>query len=377
MKKFFKTLALVFVILCASMAKAMAADVFVISGVPIAGEADTAAKAKEIALMKGSYQAFVDLLDIIVAESDRDKITIADKKFAEQFVLDVSVANEKAGSTKYYGALTVRFNAPKVRQFLESLQVGFLARLPQPAVVIPVLKNEYGIQVFSLNNPLFKALRDNMPSNRLFQFQTVAGDEADDKMAKECVFFQNKYACNDLAQKYFVTQLLVLEVDKQGTKYTVSTHVWPSGAAPEAEVSFKTTDDRESETKVMIDLLNDTIRNMSKKWHYLSQNSAAPITVYQVFAPIEKVSDLSRMKQKLARLNFADKVDIKGFSNKQLAVDFHYRGTITELSEKLRLNQLILTAGTNEQGELVYRLIEADRLPSFDDNENMQPQEVM
>ena len=179
-------------------------------------------------------------------------------------------------------------------------------------------------------------------------------------LAQSGIINQNPHSLSELTQKYYVSQILILKVIKQNTSYTVQTTVWPNGSAPEAEVSFKITDDRESAQRICVDLLKDTVRAMTKKWLYLTQNSAQPLTVYQVFAPIEKVSDLSRIKQKLARLNFADKVDIKGFSNKQLAVDFHYRGSAEELGEKLRLNQLILTVNTDSAGQPVYLLTETD-----------------
>ena len=338
---------------------AWADDVYIISGVPISGESDSAARAREQALNHGKKAAFKELLDTVVAVQDREKITVDDEKLIDSFVQDISVANERAGSTKYYGALTVRFKAPEIRRLLEAAQVSFLARLPQPVIVIPVYQTEQGVFLFSENNPLWKAVQNDLPATRLFTFQPVRGDSDDEMLAQSGVINQNPHSLSELAQKYYVSQILILKIIRQNTSYTVQTTVWPNGSAPEAEVSFKVTDDRESAQRICADLLKDTVRAMTKKWLYLTQNSAQPLTVYQVFAPIEKVSDLSRIKQKLARLNFADKVDIKGFSNKQLAVDFHYRGSAEELGEKLRLNQLILTVNTDSAGQPVYLLTEA------------------
>ena len=358
MKKILKSiltaLLAAFLPLCAA-----ADDVYIISGVPISGESDSAAQAREQALSHGKKAAFKELLDTVVAVQDREKITVDDEKLIESFVQDISVSNERAGSTKYYGALTVRFKAPEIRRLLEAAQVGFLARLPQPFIVIPVYQTEQGVFLFSENNPLWKAVQNDLPATRLFTFQPVRGDSDDEMLAQSGVINQNPHSLSELAQKYYVSQILILKISRQNTSYTVQTTVWPNGSAPEAEVSFKVTDDRESAQRICADLLKDTVRAMTKKWLYLTQNSAQPLTVYQVFAPIEKVSDLSRIKQKLARLNFADKVDIKGFSNKQLAVDFHYRGSAEELGEKLRLNQLILTVNTDSAGQPVYLLTEA------------------
>ncbi len=361
MKKFLKS-SLTALLMAIFPLCALADDVYIISDIPISGESDSAARAREQALNHGKKSAFNELLNTIVAVQDREKINIDNEKQIESFVQDISVSNEKAGATNYYGALTVRFKAPEIRRLLEAAQVSFLARLPQPFIVIPVYQNEQTLFLYSPNNPLWKAVQNNMPATRLFTFKPVQGTADDEMLAQSGVINQNQHSLYELAQKYYVSQILIMKIIRQNTAYTVSTTVWPNGSAPEAEVSFQLTDDRESPEKVCSDLLKDAIRAMTKKWLYLTQSTMHPITVYQVFAPIEKVSDLSRMKQKLARLNFADKVDIKGFSNKHLSVDFHYRGSAEELGEKLKLNELILSVKTDSAGQPFYQLTE--ELPS-------------
>lgn len=337
-----------------------AADVFVMTNIPVSAEGESAVEARAKAVANGENQAFVELLDKIVAQKDRSKVKISGHDMIVPFVQDVSVANERAGSTRYFGALTVRFKAAPVRDFLESQHVTYLARLPQPALIIPVFKEGSQTLVLEETNPLWEAVRENMPSSRLFQFKLLAGTPEELMPAHAAGVQLNESALKLLAQKYNVTQIMILEVVREGTEFKVSTQFWPKNSAPEAEVSLKVSDDRESLIRICTDLLNDVIRAMSKKWLYLAQNSAQPVQIYPVAAPIEKVSDLSRIRQKLQQLNFADKVDIKGFSNKQLSVDFHYRGTITELGEKLRLNDLILTSTTDANGQMVYLLTEPE-----------------
>lgn len=338
------------------------ADVFVMTNIPVSAEGKTAVEARTKAIENGENQAFVELLDKIVAPADRAKITIGGHDEIAPFVRDVSVANERAGSTRYFGSLTVRFKTEPVRAFLESQGVTFLSRLPQPALLIPVYKEGTQIYVLDAMNPLWTAMREDLPASRLFQFKVSSGADDDLLPAHEAGVQYNETALKLLAQKYHVAQVMIMSVERQGTVFEVSTRVWPKNSAPEAEVSFRVTDDRESATKICADLLSDTFRTMTRKWLYLAQNSAQPIQVYSAVVPIEKVSDLSRIRRKLQQLNFAEKVDIKGFSNKRLSVDFHYRGTVTELGEKLRLNGLILTSMPDENGELIYLLTEPQTL---------------
>lgn len=359
MKKFFKRVVRLVLLygLCGTVIVS-AQDLFVMTNIPVSAEAETAMEARTTAITNGETQAFTELLDKIVSSTDRSKIQLPTPEMITSFVQDVSVANEKAGSTRYLGALTVRFKAEPIRLFLESQNVTFLSRLPQPALILPLYRE--GIQTLTLedNNPLWQAVRDDFPASRLFQFQLPIGDEDDKRLTYEAVIQNNTESFKKLAQKYNVTQIMVIDIQKQGTQFTVDTRFWPKNTAPEAEVQLTVSDDREIPVRIFRDLLSDTLRLMSKKWLYLSQNSSQPIKIYTVTVPIEKISDLSRIRQKLQQLNFADKVDIKGFANKQLNVNFHYRGNVTELGEKLRLNDLILTAVPDESGQMVYLLTE-------------------
>ena len=359
MKNFWQRMGWV-ILFCTGVLPVWASDVFVMTNIPVSAEGKSAVEAREQAIENGENQAFVELLDKIVATEDRTKVQIAGHDEIAQFVQDVSVANERAGSTRYFGALTVRFKAEPVRAFLESQHVTFLARLPQPALVIPIYKDGLQTLVLEETSPLWQAVRENMPASRLFQFKILAGTQEELMPAYAAGVQYNESALKLLAQKYNVSQVMLLEIMRQETVFEVNTRFWPKNSAPEAEVSLKVSDDRESLMRICSDLLSDTIRTMSKKWLYLGQNSAQPVQIYPVSVPVEKVSDLSRIRQKLQQLNFAEKVDIKGFSNKQLSVDFHYRGTITELGEKLRLNDLILTAATDSNGEMIYLLTEPE-----------------
>ena len=47
-------------------------------------------------------------------------------------------------------------------------------------------------------------------------------------------------------------------------------------------------------------------------------------------------------KDKINQLTFAEKIEIKGFKNKMLMVEFSFKGTPEELKQKLLLNKMLL-----------------------------------
>ena len=115
-------------------------------------------------------------------------------------------------------------------------------------------------------------------------------------------------------------------------------------------------DDREDVHFVVKDLISDAFSNMGKKWVYLMTKNVAPVSIYHLLTPVSKVSELKKIKDKIAQLNFVEKVEIKGFKNKMLSVEIAFKGSIDELQRKLVLNQMSLMPYMAETDEKLYLL---------------------
>lgn len=351
-------------VLCFMSLQAMAGDLFVMTHIPVAAEGKNALEARDTAMREGQKKAFEALLDKIVFSEKRAAVKVNLEEIPS-FVQDISVKNERMGGTRYLGDLTVRFKAPLVRTFLQKQSVSFLSRLPQPMFVVPVFNTEGQTLVFDENNPLYLTLRDQMPQNNLFELTTI-GVPQDKNTFSDVISLVppvenlSYETLKPLLNRYHLTQALLIMVSKNGMAYELSTRVLPAGSAPEAEIALNVTDDREDLIKVMKDLSTDALRSMTKKWRYLSQNTESALTLFHVFTPVEKVSDLTRVQQKIKQMRFAERVDIKGFSHKRLAVDFYFRGSEADFAQKIHLSGMrLLYAVTDDPTEKrVYLLVE-------------------
>ena len=176
--------------------------------------------------------------------------------------------------------------------------------------------------------------------------------------------------------EYEVSKVLVLKIKKLNDVYQVETKVLPEESMPEAMVNFQVMDDREDIHFVVKDLIQDAFSNMEKKWIYLMTKNVAPVSVYHLLTPVSKVSELKKIKDKIAQLNFVEKVEIKGFKNKMLSVEMAFKGSLDELQKKLLLNQIGLTPYMSETEESVYLLTFIDeKLNLSETNQNTSPVE--
>ena len=120
--------------------KAVAGDVFVLSDIQVAAQADTPIEAQTKAVEEGQKQAFYSLINKIVI--DKEVVMPVDETIdILSMVQDVSVLDEKMSPNAYKGTISVRFKAEPIRTLLKANGVAFLSSLTKPMLLVPVFEN--------------------------------------------------------------------------------------------------------------------------------------------------------------------------------------------------------------------------------------------
>ena len=135
------------------------ADVYTISGVPVAAERSSALLAKEQALSDGQVEAFNRLLSKIVGEERLTQLPAVTTESVLPFVSGVSIEEEKTTATKYMGKISVQFDKSAVQSFLSSQQVAHLTTFPPSLLVIPQYTNNGQSIKLTDENPLYNSFK--------------------------------------------------------------------------------------------------------------------------------------------------------------------------------------------------------------------------
>lgn len=348
-------------------------DVFVMKGVPVYSQAETAVDAREMAILEGEKKAFVDLVNKIVVY-DSELVLASQPENIRSFVRDVTLLNEKTTNTTCQGDLTVRFKADDVRAFLNGFGISYISKLPQSMLVVPVLEENGVLTPLNAQNPLYQALHQKKLDYPLFDYIVIRDNMEDLALLEQAYISGQLSAYQDLLEKYKAEQVLIVHVQKSGISYQYSTSVLPKGADVEAEVSFSLTDDRENMNSVMKDLLSDIFTSIQKKWLSLTILKEAPLVDYHINVPIYQIKDLVRIQNKIKELNFAQRVEIKGYSDNKLSVLIAFKGSDVDLADKLKLNGLVLTkdetSGDNSYllEEIVEEKVETNQIMGSNNN---------
>lgn len=332
---------------------AFASNFYVQSDILVSGEGKSVLEAQTNAVSEGQKKAFLMLLKKIAPTVDITQFETVD---IAPLVQDVSLSDEKVSATTYKGNLSVRFKSEPIYELLEGQNEPFLTSLPEPMLLVPIFEEEGKILVFNKENPILNYFYSEKPQNDFFHVKVVSDEgqklQEAEKIWQEGLFDKH----NAFLNEYEVTKALVLKIKKSMDVYQVETFVLPKESVSTAGVNFQVMDDREDVHFVVKDLISDAFSNMEKKWVYLMTKNVAPVSIYHLLTPVSKVSELKKIKDKIAQLNFVEKVEIKGFKNKMLSVEIAFKGSIDELQRKLVLNQMSLMPYMAETDEKLYLL---------------------
>jgi len=127
----------------AATGTAHAADnVFVVGKYPIEGDADNAVKAKADAMADGQDGAFHALLKRLVPVTSYKRLPRPKLKEIEALIDGFNIRSEQNSSTEYLAEIDFRFNAQRVRRYLQKERLPYVERQAPETLLVPVYRTK-------------------------------------------------------------------------------------------------------------------------------------------------------------------------------------------------------------------------------------------
>lgn len=136
----------------AQQAVAQQADVFAVSGLAVDATAASEVDAKEKAVAAGSVEALRLVMQRLTLEQDWSRLPDVGADRINNYIRDISFANEKIGGGRYLADVTYRFVPGAVRNLLTSASVPYTETDSRPMVVVPVLQTADGALLWDEGN---------------------------------------------------------------------------------------------------------------------------------------------------------------------------------------------------------------------------------
>jgi uncharacterized protein DUF2066 len=127
------------VLLPAAAARAQTSDVFEVRDVDVDVTADSAAAARDKALLDGQRMAFDTLLGRVASKDDAARLSHLSDAEITDLVQDFEVEQERTSAVRYIGKLAFHFRANAVRDMLSGGQSQPTETAAKPVLIVPVL----------------------------------------------------------------------------------------------------------------------------------------------------------------------------------------------------------------------------------------------
>lgn len=180
--------------------------------IPVEVEAENSVKAKDKAMQEAQRQGFLDVANQLTSAENVESLKSLSDDEILHFVQSVSVADEKAGGTKYKAVLTVQINEPLLKDYLA--ENGMIEAETINLLVIPVYKTAPRTAPLLWENA--NAWRMNWRSKGLIKFGTMEVQTADarfedlENLTAENALYMDSSLYNEISNRFGSDRVYVI-----------------------------------------------------------------------------------------------------------------------------------------------------------------------
>ncbi len=332
------------------------ATLYQVSDVAVDVTADSAAHARDQAVMKAQHQAFGQLLARLGADSALEQKLDDDSLAA--MVQAFEVQNEKSSAVRYIGAFTVRFKPAAVRAFLDKRGAVIADVRSTPAVVLPVMNTGSRPVLWEERTPWRAAWESAVGKGGLVPIIVPSGDLNDIAMISGAEAVSGKAeALRNLMAKYQASMAIVavLNADpdkidpKQPVKIDIHRYDIEGKSSETASMDLAPVADAKALTAAMPESVKQaraTIESTSKQVASAPKGSLGHLPAS---VPIDSLAVWNDIKTKLNGVNGIARTNVVALKRGMADIELEFYGDIPQLQAALagKSLHLELAPGTN------------------------------
>jgi hypothetical protein len=307
--------------------QAKPATVFTVTPVPVDVTADSAAAARDQAIVQGESHAFDMLMQRLTMRADQSRLPKITPDQLNELVQGFEVAHERRSSVRYLADFTVYFHADAVRQLLRGAGIGFAETASKPVVVLPVLHDGDRVTLWEDPNPWRDAWTSASippglvpfvrPLGDLGDVQAIDGDAAakgdNDKLQAVSQHYDNDDVL--VTQATLKTDGAQHELDISSTRYSPS--------LPGSEQTWVTTT---TATAGESDAVLDTAAQVEDAWKAANILDLGQSGVLTATVPAPTLQDWVTVRDRLAAIPAVRSAQLVALDRGQATVEIHYVG---------------------------------------------------
>jgi hypothetical protein len=338
----------------AQPARTAASDVYTVVDVPVDVTAETAADARDRALLLGQREAFRRLLRRLALDADELRVRVDDGTLAT-VVRAIEVGNERASTVRYLANLTVHFNQAAVRDYFETLGLAFADTRPRPVLVLPVYRVGRVTSLFDDPNPWRQAWVRHVPQDTLVPFALPLGDLADlGQISGEQALAGDLRRLDALVRRYGAGEVLVagagLNFDADTGLPSVDLTLQKFGGSDETVIVDRLVgSERDQVAALLAQAVARVTSEIEAAWKRDSAiRDGQGDSALAVSVAIESLDEFVEIRRRLSGIGLIVKVEVAELSRREARLKLRYRGEPQQLKTALANRDLDLDEAATE-----------------------------
>ena len=315
---------IVFFVGCLCVGLAAHADVFSVQKVPVDVTSDSSTHARQEALSKAQKQAFEILIQRITRAEDAQRLEWPPAEDIVNWISDISMSNEKTSPVRYMADVSVRFDAEKIKTWLEEKKVPYMAQTMEPGWVLPVY-NGPATDSEEEGDPWVRAWQTNYNSEivPLSVFQTPSEQEgAEPIQPTGNSFWAIATVHRDRIQIQFKPVLA------SNTLLSETSLIQPRTAGQ--AIPWQK-------------LVQKTQRQLEKMWLDKNIVHFDKPSFISVIVPIKDLADWVKTREHLDKIKLIKKYDVRAMRKDQAQIDVYFAGDLDVFVKAMDQENLFLS----------------------------------
>lgn len=338
--------ALALSLLALALAATAAAETIAVSDIAVDVRAETAAAARDSAIVEAHRQAFRQVVAELSPGTEVPEVS--DDRIAS-LVRDFSILQERSSAVRYLGTFEFRFDAAAVRRLLGQHDLP-VAAPADPVVVVPVYRAGDVITLWDEPNPWRRAWAAAQADGALVPTIVPLGDLGDvATIAPEEALAGDLTRLTTLAGRYGAAATLVVtattaaDLPEEAETLTVTATRFGARGA-----DFRTERTLRRETGEAADALFGravvAVKEDLKNWWSAGDRLVAsgPASMLAVRIPVEQLRDWVDVRRRLSAAAAIQDLDVVVLTRQEVRVNLRYVGDIDQLVASLRQADLDL-----------------------------------
>ena len=346
----YKLSSIIIVLILAMWVPASAvANIYTVERVAVDDTAETAAAARDVALVKGQQHALRRLLERLTMKADHGRLPVVGAAAIAELVSGIEIAEEKTSATRYIATLSVNFKKHEIRGLLRQQGISFSETRSKPLLVLPVFRAAGAVRLWQIPNPWRESWSNiTLGTDAPVPLIVPAGELADvAAISAEQALGGDARRLDAIAERYGVTDILVafaeLDIDL-GTRarrlqVSLRQHGW---TGPGLLIESYSSQKQETEKAMVTRAVAAVATGIQERWKANTLIRFDRERSLSAVVPLGGLRDWLVVRERLNRNSLIRRVELTALSVENARIVLHYWGDVERLTVALAQNNLKL-----------------------------------